>query len=163
MLWCTIPHTPGAAPAKYLTCQLQRKEWRREIDRERLEMSRRSILVVDDERDMLMLVKHLLEPEYRVRLAESSMEALSMVQQEMPDLVLLDIMMPGMNGWDFLERFRKLRGAEKVPVVIFTVRNEATEVLSGLSVEGVVDYITKPFDAEELKKRIREALNAGSK
>ncbi len=126
-------------------------------------MSRRSILVVDDERDMLMLVKHLLEPEYRVMVAESSMEALEMVRSEMPDLVLLDIMMPGMNGWDFLESFRKIRGAEKVPVVIFTVRNEATEVLSGLSVEGVVDYITKPFDAAELKRRIREAFEARGK
>jgi putative two-component system response regulator len=114
--------------------------------------------VVDDERDMLRLVKNILSGEFEVIEAESGEKALKLVENEMPDIVLLDIMMPGMDGWDFLEKFRKLRGAEKVPVIIFSIRSEASEVLSGMAVEGVVDYITKPFDPEDLKIRIRRAI-----
>jgi|Deesub1362B_J571_1020462.scaffolds.fasta_scaffold01659_6 putative two-component system response regulator len=116
------------------------------------------VLVVDDERDMLRLVKNILSGEFEVIEAESGEKALKLVENEMPDIVLLDIMMPGMDGWDFLEKFRKLRGAEKVPVIIFSIRSEASEVLSGMAVEGVVDYITKPFDPEDLKIRIRRAI-----
>ncbi len=116
------------------------------------------VLVVDDEQDMLRLVRNILEDEYEVIEAESAEEALKLVEKGMPDIVLLDIMMPRMDGWDFLERFRMRKGAERVPVILFTVRSEASEVLSGLAVEGVVDYITKPFDPNDLKARIRRAI-----
>ncbi len=116
------------------------------------------VLVVDDERDMLRLVKNILSGEFEVIEAESGEKALKLVEKEMPDIILLDIMMPGMDGWDFLEKFRRLEGAERVPVIMFTIRSEASEVLSGMAVEGVVDYITKPFDPEDLKMRIRRAI-----
>ncbi|WP_456475711.1 response regulator [Candidatus Pyrohabitans sp.] len=116
------------------------------------------VLVVDDEQDMLRLVRNILEDEYEVIEAGSAEEALKLVKKGMPDIVLLDIMMPRMDGWDFLEKFRMHKGAERVPVILFTVRSEASEVLSGLAVEGVVDYITKPFDPNDLKVRIRRAI-----
>ncbi len=121
----------------------------------------KKVLVVDDEEDMLRLVENLLRGEFEVLTAESGEEALRLIEDEMPDIVLLDIMMPGMDGWDFLEKFRKLRGAEKVPVIIFSIRSDASEVLSALAVEGVVDYITKPFDPEDMKIRIRRAMGNG--
>ncbi len=118
----------------------------------------KKVLVVDDEQDMLMLVKRLLSGDFEVIVADSGEKALKLVENEMPDVVLLDIMMPGMDGWQFLEKFHKLKGAEHVPVIIFSIRSEASEVLLGMAVEGVVDYITKPFDPEELKMRIRRAI-----
>ena len=118
----------------------------------------KKVLVVDDERDMLRLVENILGREFEVLAADSAEKALKLIEDAMPDVVLLDIMMPGMDGWDFLERFRKLKGAEKVPVIIFSIRSEASEVLSALAVEGVVDYITKPFDPEDLKMRVRRAV-----
>ncbi len=121
----------------------------------------KKVLVVDDERDMLRLVKRLLEDEFVVLTAESAGDALELVKKEMPDVVLLDIMMPDMDGWDFLEKFQKLRGAQKVPVIIFSIRSEASEVLSGLAVEGVADYITKPFDPNELRERVRRVVLHG--
>ncbi|WP_457554417.1 response regulator transcription factor [Candidatus Pyrohabitans sp.] len=121
----------------------------------------KKVLVVDDERDMLRLVKRLLEDEFVVLTAESAGDALELVKKEMPDVVLLDIMMPDMDGWDFLEKFQKLRGAQKVPVIIFSIRSEASEVLSGLAVEGVADYITKPFDPDELRERVRRVVLHG--
>jgi CheY-like chemotaxis protein len=121
-------------------------------------MGMKKVLVVDDERDMLRLVKGILEDEFEVITAASGREALELAKENMPDLVLLDIMMPEMDGWDFLEKFRGLKGAERVPVIIFSIRSDASEVLSGLAVEGVVDYITKPFEPADLKQRVRRAM-----
>lgn len=124
-------------------------------------MKMKKVLVVDDEPAMLLLVKRILSGEFEVAGAESGEEALKLVEKDMPDLILLDIMMPRMDGWEFLERFKRLKSAEKIPVVILSARSLASEVLSGLAVEGIVDYVTKPFDKEELKKRIKEAMGDG--
>ncbi|NOZ57964.1 MAG: response regulator [Euryarchaeota archaeon] len=121
----------------------------------------KKVLVVDDEADMLRLVRGILEKEFEVITASSGREALELVRENMPDVVLLDIMMPDMDGWDFLEKFQKLAGAERVPVIIFSIRSEASEVLSGLAVKGVADYITKPFDPEDLKNRVRRVAEHG--
>ena len=124
-------------------------------------MSMKQIMVVDDEPAMALLIKRIFTGEFEVTGAESGSSALKLVEKEMPDLVLLDIMMPRMDGWEFLERFKRIKGTEKIPVVVLSARSQASEVLSGLAVRGVVDYVTKPFDKEDLRKRIREALKIG--
>src|SRR3990172_13143080 len=117
-------------------------------------MSMKQIMVVDDEPAMALLIKRIFADEFEVTGAESGSSALKLVEKEMPDLVLLDIMMPRMDGWEFLERFKRIKGTEKIPVVVLSARSQASEVLSGLAVKGVVDYVTKPFDKEDLRKRI---------
>ena len=124
-------------------------------------MSMKQIMVVDDEPAMALLIKRIFADEFEVTGAESGSSALKLVEKGMPDLVLLDIMMPRMDGWEFLERFKRIKGTEKIPVVVLSARSQASEVLSGLAVRGVVDYVTKPFDKEDLRKRIREALKIG--
>jgi len=124
-------------------------------------MSMKKIMVVDDEPAMALLIKRIFADEFEVTGAESGSSALKLVEKGMPDLVLLDIMMPRMDGWEFLERFKRIKGTEKIPVVVLSARSQASEVLSGLAVKGVVDYVTKPFDKEDLRKRIREALKIG--
>jgi DNA-binding response OmpR family regulator len=118
-------------------------------------------MIVDDEPELALIVKKILSSEYKVTGVGSGEKALSLTQEEMPDLVLLDIMMPGMDGWEFLGKFRKLKGSENVPVIILSARSKATEVLSAMSVEGVADYITKPFTKDEIRNRVKRALGNG--
>ncbi len=124
-------------------------------------MGAKKVLIIDDEPAVLLLVKIILSDQYDVVQADSGKKALELLKREIPDLILLDIMMPHMDGWEFLERLREIKGSASVPVVILSARSQASEVLSGLTVNGVVDYITKPFTKDELKKRLRRALGNG--
>jgi putative two-component system response regulator len=124
-------------------------------------MSLKKVLVVDDEPAIILLVKRILSGEFDVEGAEGGKNALKLVEKRLPDLVLLDIMMPRMDGWEFLERFRNVRGVEDVPVIMLSARSQASEVLSGMAVDGVSDYITKPFTKEDLRERIKGVLGDG--
>jgi two-component system KDP operon response regulator KdpE len=113
------------------------------------------ILVVDDEPRIIRLVKMNLDLEgFRVIEASSGVEALRRVREDLPDLVLLDVMMPEMDGFETL---RLLRETSDVPVIMLTVRAEEEDVVRGLEL-GADDYITKPFSVRELTSRIRAVL-----
>lgn len=118
----------------------------------------RRILVVDDEPAVRLLLKRILNGEYDVMEASGGKSALEIVSKSMPDLIVLDLMMPCMDGWEFLEKFNKIKSSKMVPVLILSARSQASEVMSGLAVEGVKDYITKPFTKDHLLIRIKEAL-----
>lgn len=118
-------------------------------------MSERRILVVDDDADIRGLVKELLERRgFAVTLASDGKEALQEFYGGRPDLVLLDVGMPGMDGWTTLERIREL---SDVPVVMLTARSEELEKTRGLRA-GADDYVTKPFGRQELLARIDALL-----
>jgi two-component system KDP operon response regulator KdpE len=113
------------------------------------------ILVVDDEPRMVRFVRMNLELEgYQVAEAGSGMEALQKVRDDLPDLVLLDVMMPEMDGFETLERLREI---STVPVIMLTVRGDEEDRIRGLEL-GADDYVAKPFSPRELASRIRAVL-----
>ena len=115
-------------------------------------MKQQKILVVDDEPDILELVQYNLEKEgFSVRTASNGIEAIEIALQWGPDLILLDVMMPGGSGFDFLPTIRKMCD---VPVIMLTALDEEDELVNGLDL-GADDYITKPFSPKELVARLR--------
>ncbi len=116
------------------------------------------ILVVDDDPDILQFVRVNLELEgFEVASAAGGMEALEAARERPPDLVLLDVMMPEMDGLSVLRRLRSHRATANVPVIILTAKALAEDRVRGLDL-GADDYITKPFDLEELIARVRTVL-----
>jgi two-component system KDP operon response regulator KdpE len=105
-----------------------------------------------------MLQLQLEKRGYRVVAALSGREGLQKACQVRPDLVVLDIMMPGMNGWEVCRRLREL---SNVPIIMLTVRNVEGDVVKGLET-GADDYLTKPYSAEELDARIQAVLRRSS-
>jgi len=115
----------------------------------------KTILVVDDKASVLRLLReYLSEKGYRVVSAMNGREALSAARHEKPDLILLDIMMPTMNGFEFMRAYRKERDT---PVIILTARLEETDKVVGLEL-GADDYVTKPFGMAELVARMRAVM-----
>jgi two-component system alkaline phosphatase synthesis response regulator PhoP len=114
------------------------------------------ILIVDDERVNTALVKFsLAQEQYQVVTAQDGEEGLSMAQKEKPDLIILDIQMPKMNGYEFMEELRKNSLLAKIPVLMMTA-NETLEDLFKL--EGVKGYFVKPVKMPELISKIRQCL-----
>lgn len=114
-----------------------------------------SLLVVDDKPSVRgMIYDYFTEQEYRVITASNGREALMMVRTEQPDIVLLDVMMPEMDGHRFLV---ELRRDSQVPVIMLTARVEETDRIVGLEL-GADDYVTKPFSLREVKARIQAVL-----
>jgi DNA-binding response OmpR family regulator len=113
------------------------------------------ILLVDDEERLLALLKaYLLQEGFRVATARNGRDALFLARQEKPDLIVLDLMMPELDGYDFLRHYRKESDA---PVIMLTARLEETDKVLGLEL-GADDYVTKPFSPRELTARIRAVL-----
>jgi two-component system response regulator VicR len=115
----------------------------------------KKVLVVDDEPDTLELVKLVLESAgFEAVLANNGMEALAKIDTEKLDLVLLDIMMPDMDGWDV---FRKIKEKNTIiPIAILTAKAQNIDKLLGLHVLKADDYITKPFGKNELIGKVRK-------
>ena len=115
----------------------------------------RLILVVDDEPRMIQFIRMNLELEgYRVVQASDGLEALDKVRDELPDLVILDVMMPDLDGFETL---RILRETSDVPVIMLTVKSEEDDIVRGLRL-GADDYVTKPFSPRELSSRVQALL-----
>jgi len=113
------------------------------------------ILVIDDEADLITLLSVKLEDEgYEVLSARNGIQALEVVQKHCPDLILLDLMMPHMDGWEACRRIRELTD---VPIIMVTALSGEQLVARGLEV-GADDYLTKPFSMMELAARVRAAL-----
>ena len=120
----------------------------------------RTILVVDDKKSLRDLVKAYLTQEgFRVVTADNGRRALLVARHEKPDLILLDIMMPEMDGYDFIRAYRKERDT---PIILLTARLEESNKVVGLEL-GADDYVTKPFGMRELVARIRAVLRRASK
>jgi DNA-binding response OmpR family regulator len=115
---------------------------------------RKKILVVDDEDDILQFLELVLrEKGYDVVTAPGGHEALTKAQVERPDLVLLDIMMPQMDGWEVLKLLRVDEDTAAIPVAMLSARTEAKDRVQGLQ-EGAIDYICKPFSLQDLLGKI---------
>jgi DNA-binding response OmpR family regulator len=118
-------------------------------------MSGKKVLVVDDDVKTVELVKVYLNRDgYRVLTANNGIDALKMARENHPDLIVLDIMMPGMNG---LEVCRTLRDESEVPIILLTALTTDDDRLAGLNL-GADDYVSKPFSPRELAARVRAVL-----
>ncbi len=117
----------------------------------------KNVLVVDDEPDALELVKLVLESGgFKTILATSGKEALAQIDKTKPDAVLLDIMMPDMDGWDV---FRKIKEKDSgIPIAILTAKAQNLDRLLGLHVLKADDYITKPFGKNELIGKVKKLV-----
>jgi two-component system KDP operon response regulator KdpE len=119
------------------------------------EKTRYKILAVDDEQRMVRFIQLNLEQDgFQVITAYNGKEALEQVRTQLPDLILLDIMMPDINGFEVL---KKIREVSNVPVIMLTAKGEEDDRIQGLEL-GADDYITKPFSPRELVSRIRAVL-----
>jgi len=119
---------------------------------------KRTILVVEDERDIRDLVRFHLEQEgYAVREADTGEAALGVVSAERPALVLLDLMLPGVDGLEVCRRLRSGEGTRSIPVIMLTAKAGEVDRVLGLEI-GADDYLTKPFSPRELVARVRAVL-----
>ncbi len=116
------------------------------------------VLVVEDERDIAaLLAYHLTREGYRVRTVGGGHEALEAVRHERPDLVVLDLMLPGLSGYEIIGELRRGEDTRDVPIIVLTARREEADRIRGLEM-GADDYLTKPFSPQELVLRVGAVL-----
>ncbi len=126
-------------------------------------MSNETILVVDDEEDIVSLIRYNLVNEgYQVLTALTGEKAVKITSQAMPDLLVLDLMLPGMSGFEVTQTIRSNGPIKDTPIIMLTAKGEESDVIKGLD-SGVNDYMSKPFSPKELIARIRGILRRRKK
>jgi len=121
-------------------------------------MSRKKILLVDDSSTILMMEKFILRNDpYVLITASNGEEAVRRAISEQPDLILLDVIMPRMNGFEACRLIRENEASKHIPIIMVTTRGEAGNVEAGW-VSGCTDYVTKPINATELLAKVRSLL-----
>ena len=121
-----------------------------------------TLLIVEDDNDTSEMLRVYFEAQgYRVVTAASGNEALEKGQQQLPDLILLDIRLPDIDGFEVGKRLQEDLRTSRLPVIFVTERRERDDRIAGLKL-GAIDYITKPFDVQELRLRVRNALRRAS-
>jgi two-component system alkaline phosphatase synthesis response regulator PhoP/two-component system response regulator ResD len=121
-------------------------------------MAEETILIVDDEKNIVDLARMYLEKEgFRVRSASDGARALDMIDRSPPSLVVLDLMLPGVDGWEICKRVRASQTYGDLPIIMLTARDDDIDKIVGLEL-GADDYLTKPFNPRELVARIKAIL-----
>jgi|TARA_B100001964_G_C14255018_1_gene611915 DNA-binding response OmpR family regulator len=127
-------------------------------------MKKKIVVIVDDNPDLLYSVKRGLESisnDYELITVESGKKCLQLLKSRKPNLILLDIMMPSMDGWDTCAKIKDNKKTENIPIIFLTAKTDPISMsMGGLA---SADYITKPFDINDLKKRIDSAVKSGRK
>lgn len=120
-----------------------------------------TILVVEDEKDIVKMLEYNLKKEgFKVVSSSNGEEALSLAGKEHPDLIILDLMLPGMDGLEVCKRLKKENKASGIPIIMLTAKSQETDKIVGLEL-GADDYVTKPFSPRELIARIKAVLRRG--
>jgi PleD family two-component response regulator len=121
-------------------------------------MSKGRILVVEDDFDISNMLRiYFSGQQYEVQIAPRGGDALQMTRKQLPNLIILDIMLPDMNGYDVCRELRTTTRTQHIPIIFLTQKDERSDKIAGLEL-GADDYITKPFDIEELKLRVQNAI-----
>lgn len=118
----------------------------------------KKILIVDDEQQLIDLVKVMLGDDYEYVEATTGNEALEKAKSEKPDLILLDIMLPDLDGYQVCQRLRQDPKTKDIVIAMLSAKNEDQDILQGIDV-GAIAYITKPFDGYELTEKVKELLD----
>ncbi len=121
-------------------------------------MAKDVILVVDDQPNNLKVIASVLGSDYSLSIANSGANALKILENNTPDLILLDIMMPEIDGFEVCRRIKAIERIRHIPVIFLTAKNDIDDIVNGFR-SGAVDYITKPFNSVEVKVRVQNHLN----
>jgi two-component system, OmpR family, response regulator VicR len=122
-----------------------------------------SIVYIEDDIEMIDLVKLILSRRgFEVKGAHGGREGLDVVQYERPDLILLDLMMPDVDGWDVYQQLKANEGTRDIPVIVITAKAQPIDRVLGLHIAKVDDYISKPFHPQELIDSIDKVLKANN-
>jgi two-component system, OmpR family, response regulator VicR len=117
------------------------------------------VVCIEDEPEMIDLVKLILSRKgYHVVGAIGGREGLEAIQRELPDLVLLDLMMPDMDGWEVYQKMKAEKDTRAIPVIVVTAKAQNIDKVLGLHIAKVDDYITKPFGPQELLESVDKVL-----
>ena len=117
-----------------------------------------SILIVDDQPQNLQVIATVLREKYHIFIANNGKKAIKIAQEKQPDLILLDVMMPEMSGFEVCKELKSMRYTKDIPVIFLTARTEKEDIIKGLELGGV-DYITKPFNQQEVVTRIKTHID----
>jgi adenylate cyclase len=120
-------------------------------------MEKQTILVVDDTPENIDVLVGLLKADYKVKAAPNGEKALKVVEKSVPDLILLDIMMPVMDGYETCRKLKEDPRFSEIPIIFLTAKTETEDIVKGFDL-GAVDYLTKPFNPPELKVRVNTHL-----
>ena len=123
-----------------------------------IDLSDRTILIVDDSETNIDILVDLLADEYDVAVAMDGESALEIVVDDKPDLILLDIMMPGIDGYEVCKRLKDDSGTANIPVVFLSALTDEGDKQRGLAL-GAVDFITKPLDIAEIREKVKKYLS----
>jgi two-component system response regulator VicR len=128
-----------------------------------VEREAKIILCIEDEPEMIDLIRLILSRRgFVVRGANSGEEGLKFLKEERPDLILLDLMMPDMDGWEVYQRVKADEATKTIPVIVVTAKAQSIDKVLGLHIAKVEDYIAKPFSPQELLNSVDDVL-AGRK
>jgi two-component system response regulator VicR len=120
----------------------------------------RVILCIEDEQEMIDLIRLILNRRgYDVKGANSGLEGLKLIKKERPDLILLDLMMPDMDGWEVYQKMKADEKMKNIPVIVVTARAQSIDKVLGLHIAKVDDYIAKPFSPHELMNSVEKVLS----
>jgi DNA-binding response OmpR family regulator len=123
------------------------------------EKSTKMILCIEDEQEMIDLIRLILNRRgFEIRGANSGKEGLEIIRNDHPDLVLLDLMMPDMDGWEVYQQMKADEATRNIPVIVVTARAQSIEKVLGLHIAKVDDYIVKPFSPQELLSSVDKVL-----
>jgi len=122
-----------------------------------MDKDKNSILIVDDENINILTLTHLLKPEYTVYAAKNGQYAITVAKKQLPDVILLDVIMPEMDGYEVLSLLKKDEETRKIPVIFITGLVNAEDEKKGLDL-GAVDYIRKPLKDDIVKQKIRNQI-----
>jgi two-component system response regulator VicR len=131
------------------------------LDQEAQEMeTKRRVIYIEDEPEMIDLVRLILNRRgYEIIGANGGREGLDMVRQQVPDLVLLDLMMPDMDGWDVYQQMKADEHTQNIPVIVITAKAQSIDKVLGLHIAKVDDYISKPFSPQELVDSVGRVMS----
>ena len=121
-------------------------------------MEKPKILIVEDDSDISKMLKMFFERDYKIDIATQGSEALDKARCGMPNLIILDIMLPDINGYEVFRKLRTQPRTSHIPMIFLTQKDDLSDKLQGLAL-GADDYITKPFDFAELKLRVKNAIS----
>ncbi|MEZ5583947.1 MAG: ATP-binding protein, partial [Candidatus Competibacteraceae bacterium] len=164
----TLPVAPTSNPSKAMSWPTAKIRFiesdpsaylPEQVDDELQEQNKATILIVDDEStNIQLIIDHLRSSCYAVLVARNGLDALKLLKTNQPDLVIMDLMMPIMNGFEATRRIRQRYSLTQLPIIILTVRSRVSDLIEGLN-SGANDYLLKPFHKEELLARIKVHLN----
>ncbi|HRU00687.1 MAG TPA: response regulator transcription factor [Victivallales bacterium] len=121
-------------------------------------MAKAKILVIEDEKDILDIIEFNLEKEgYKVKCVDSGEEGLKQAREKIPDIIILDLMLPGIDGLDVCKILKNDSKTRHIPVIILTAKSEEADIVTGLEI-GADDYITKPFSPRVLLARVKAVI-----